>query len=353
MRYTNTLLTFLLLFCAILYSSSIFSQSKGGRWRFENNGYDTADWDNFANDGTLQGIASYSAAAPLQEGVAYLSIEDVSTHNYLLIEDSNDLDFNDENIGISLWLFPTSIDGTVQFILNKGDQYPQPKSTNYSLRVSKTNNLEFLIRDANDKARKVASRFTISENQWTFVAVFYDFAASKVYMWNQAAEIPVDTLDFSESIFSNDAPLAIGSWYTSDPLSPSTNDFHGRIDDVRISGRLQDIFPIQSSVGQYESEGLNQLPAQMQIFPNPISLSGGNKSIKINTNLQMNEPVSITIYNLLGQIIFNRSLEGYTSHTLRWDLTNNNGDIVNTGIYFVKSTIGGKICNVQKMIIVK
>ena len=42
----------------MLLAGGAFAQSKGGRWSFENNGDDTADWDQLSNSGTLQNQAN-------------------------------------------------------------------------------------------------------------------------------------------------------------------------------------------------------------------------------------------------------------------------------------------------------
>jgi len=62
------------------------------------------------------------------------------------------IDFDNENIGISAWIYPLVIGDNVHWILNKGDQFTNPKTTNYSLRLSKSGNLEFLIRNSQNKA---------------------------------------------------------------------------------------------------------------------------------------------------------------------------------------------------------
>ena len=82
-------------------TSLLFSQSKGGRWQFENNGFDTANWDGSDNNGNLQGQASYSSLAPLQEGGAFLWMDSSVQYDFMKIDGSNDLDFDDENIAIS------------------------------------------------------------------------------------------------------------------------------------------------------------------------------------------------------------------------------------------------------------
>jgi hypothetical protein len=330
-----------ILSCLFLGACSFaFSQSKGGRWQFENNGFDTADWDTSADNGALQGPASYSSLAPLQEGGAYLRLDSTNAFDYLKIDDSADLDFDNENIGISAWIYPVAFT-RVHFIIVKGDQFPTPKTTNYSLRISETKNLEFLIRDANDRSQRVTSSFTIPLNQWTFVAAFYDFQAKKVYMWNDPGAPAVDTLNFNQAIFSNNAALAIGAWYRSDPASPSINDFEGRIDDVRISGRLQDLFSPTTSVASLTTAATVTLPSELHVFPNPVVADGKGNHVAVQFTSNFARISAIAIYNVLGEVVF----ETAANHPaqpfhFKWNLRDQNGHLLRTGIYWIRISNG-------------
>ena len=155
----------------VFVTTAAWTQDKGGRWQFEDNGFDTADWDNLDDSGALQGDASYSSVDPA-EGSSYLWLDTNSVNDYFRIDDSDDLDFKDEDIGISMWIYPLLIND-VHYLINKGDQFSDTITTNYSLRISNKGSLEFLVRDST-KAQKVGSSFTIPVNQWTFVAAFYD-----------------------------------------------------------------------------------------------------------------------------------------------------------------------------------
>ncbi|TFG96271.1 MAG: T9SS type A sorting domain-containing protein, partial [Calditrichales bacterium] len=315
------IITFILIFVLL---NGLFAQSKGGRWQFENNGEDTADWDTANNIGTLIDSAAYSEEAPLQEGAAYLWLDSTQTYNFMKIEDSGDLDFTDENIAISAWIYPVVLN-TAHFFITKGVQNVNPKTTNYALRISKSQNLEFLIRDANNQAHTVASSFIIPLNQWTFVAAFYDFGAQKLYMWNEPVENPADTLDFSLNFFANDGPLAIGAWYVDNESAPSTANFKGRIDDVRISGRLDDVIPGITAIGLSES----RMPGSFQLdqnYPNPF-----NPETVISFYLPKKSTVSLKIYNNRGQLVESTSLQDLQSgkHHFTW-----NGSRYASGIYY-------------------
>lgn len=322
----------------LFLSSTAISQSKGGRWQFENHGLDTAAWDALEDNGTLQNQASLSEVAPLQEGGAYLWLDSANVHDFFLIEDSDDLDFDNENIGISAWIYPVHFE-RVHFIITKGDQLPIPKTTNYSLRISESKKLEFLIRDARDRAQRATSSFTIPLDQWTFVAAFYDYNAHKVYLWNNPAQA-VDTLNFDQPLLSNDDPLAIGSWYRSDPSTPSITDFEGRIDDVRISGRREDLFPQPMAVTP-DDDQTTAVPTAMHVYPNPVFLGGepGNRIVQFTSSLASVH--SIAVYDVLGRTVFtassNSSLQPFR---FAWNLRSQNGEFLQTGIYWVRITNG-------------
>lgn len=323
------------MWCLLLcFGTMGYAQSKGGRWQFENQGLDTAAWDAREDNGTLQNQASFSEVAPLQEGSAYLWLDSANVHDFFLIDDSDDLDFTNENIGISAWIYPIHFE-RVHFIITKGDQRPIPKTTNYSLRISESKRLEFLIRDANDRAQRATSSFTIPLDQWTFVAAFYDYNAHQVYLWNNPTRA-ADTLNFNHAILPNDDPLAIGTWFRSDPAAPSITDFEGRIDDVRISGRLEDLFPQPMAVTP-DDDQTTAVPTAMHVYPNPVFLGGepGNRIVQFTSSLASVH--SIAVYDVLGRTVF-RSSNHASSLPFRyaWNLRNTQGQLLQTGIYWVK-----------------
>ena len=323
----------------IVVTTTAWTQDKGGGWQFENNGFDTADWDNLDDSGNLQGTATYSGVDPA-EGISYLWLDTNSVNDYFRIDDSDDLDFTDEDIGISMWIYPFILND-VHYLVNKGDQFPVPKTTNYALRISNTKQLEFLIRDSNNTAKRVTSSFSISDNQWNFVAAFYDYDAAKVYMWNSDISTPIDTLDFDQSYFANNDPLSIGSWYTSDPANPSVKEFDGRIDDVKISGILENIFPVSSGIEQMER--LTEFKLK-QNYPNPF-----NSKTIINYELQITNDIDLSIYNVLGQkvatLVSGKQTAG--AHQVEWD-----AGYLSSGIYYY-AIRAGEFQVVKKMMLIK
>lgn len=338
-RYVNTSILLVLVLLLPLAGQT----GKGGRWQFENDGEDAADWDQAANPGDLVNQATFGSATPLQEGSFYLNL-DPATDDYFQVPDHVDLDFQDENIAISMWIYPVDFGGT-QFLVSKGIQNTNPKTTNYALRLeSSTGKFSFLIRDTNNQAQVVTSRFAVPVETWTFVAAYYDFAAEKVYFWNTETASPADTLAFTQSFFPNDGPLAVGSWHTTDGLG--VKHFNGRVDDLRISNRLQDVFPAGVIVaivpGGKQQGALDKM--ELSLYPNPLSLSGAGRSLTIRLDA-VYEPTTVVIYNLLGQEVYRKAvLAGNPETLLRWHMNQLTGNPISTGIYFIaRQSPGGLV----------
>ena len=331
------------LYLIILFGMIIFqtasAQNKGGRWQFEQNGFDTADWDNQSDDGELQGDANYASINAV-EGNSYLFLDTLSQNDYFITPDSPDLDFTNENIAISAWIYPIILN-EVHYILNKGDQFPEVKTTNYSLRISNGKKLEFLIRDASNRAQVVSSSFNILVGQWIFIAIFYDYNAGKVYMWDDPLSGPKDTLDFQQDYFANNDPLSIGSWYRSDTLQPSIRDFQGRIDDVRISNSIDNVIATQIT----DEHGL--MPNRFRLnqnFPNPF-----NSTTNISFQLASTGHVLLEVYDITGRRIItliNKTLN-QGNHKIVFNAEN-----LSTGIYFYRMENSDYI-SVKKMILFK
>ena len=323
------------LLLVLLGAVALYAQSRGGRWQMEGNGEDTATWDAFADSGVLQGGALFSALLSAPEGNSFLWLDTLINHDYLKIEDSNDLDFENENVGISMWIYPTVLND-VHFLVNKGTQTDAAKSTCYALRISLAKKIEFLVRDSN-KAQTAASAFTIPLNQWTFVAAWYDYAAGRVYFWNRVTASPVDSVLFKFNFFANDGPLSIGSWYRNDPAAPSIKDFQGGIDDVRISGRWQDLIPLGTAVKRRDSAAM--IPQSLHIYPNPVSLSR-QPWITITTAAIPAGPATLTLFNLRGQAVISREMEG---STWRLPLQESRGGALPAGTYLLQLKSGHQI----------
>ena len=75
----------------------------------------------------------------------------------------------------------------------------------------------------------------------------------------------------------------------------------------------------------------------LQNFPNPF-----NPNTSIGYQLQSVSTVGVTIYDLMGNVVKNlfSGTEGPGYKSINWDATNNNGDLVSSGIYFYKLQVG-------------
>ena len=345
---STSFFTFIVIFSLAM---NLLAQSKGGRWQFENNSNDTAEWDQLSDDGQFHGPAYFSSNEPVPEGTGYIGLDSLDAYDFTQIADSDDLDFDNENIGISMWLYPVILK-SVHFIINKGIQDTSPKTTNYAIRVS-NGFLEFLIRDEADRAQVAISDIAVPIGSWMFIAVYYNYSEKKVYFWNQLTPNPADTVDFDQDYFSNDDPLCIGSWCRTDSLKPSIRDFEGYLDDVRISGRLEDILPGVSSIQSDNIFSEITTKESVDIFPNPAQISAARNQIQFQIYSPINNPVTFTIYNILGQMVYRGQSESSVGFkNIQWQMKDHLGNQIRTGMYFVEfSGLQNKI--VKKFLVVK
>jgi len=86
-----------------------------------------------------------------------------------------------------------------------------------------------------------------------------------------------------------------------------------------------------------------------QNYPNPFNLE-----TQFSLSLPAESKVSFVIYNIAGQrvkTLVNDQMSAGT-HTINWDGTNENGNVVSSGIYFYK-VVAGDIVTTKKMILMK
>jgi len=328
----------IILITTLLLVTGSNAQSKGGFWHFDNDGIDAADWDQSADNGMLYNSAHFFDIDPVPDCNSYLNLDSLSDHDFFQVMDGPDLDFDNENIGISMWIRPVLLNN-VHYLINKGVQDAIPKTTNYALRISRTKALEFLIRDAGNQAQVASSQIVIPAGQWTFVAAYYDFSAKTVQFWNKPEAEPAETVNFDFDFFSNGDPLTIGAWAVNDTVQKSNSDFEGSMDEVRISGRLQDVIPFVSSI-RPQTALRNKSSVSLYVYPNPVSIAGGSGQIRFDLYSPSTQWATCTIYNILGQRIFRGDLAaaGKGSLQYRWNLKDSFDHLVNPGIYFIEFT---------------
>ena len=163
-------------------------------------------------------------------------------------------------------------------------------------------------------------------------------------------DVPADdyTLDITvhgetNSVASFSAPLSSfggmsGVVYASGFLNPTETDSSFTLVLTTPSGYIVTL-PASGSALSTE-ELTNSVPNDyvlLQNFPNPF-----NPSTSIAYRLQTLSPVAITIYDLMGNVVNNlyAGIEGPGYKSINWDATNNNGDLVSSGMYFYKLQVG-------------
>ena len=75
----------------------------------------------------------------------------------------------------------------------------------------------------------------------------------------------------------------------------------------------------------------------LQNFPNPF-----NSITSISFQLQAESSLSVTIYDFMGNVVKDlfSGIESSGYKSINWDATNNNGDLVSTGMYFYRLRVG-------------
>ena len=86
-----------------------------------------------------------------------------------------------------------------------------------------------------------------------------------------------------------------------------------------------------------------------QNYPNPF-----NPITTLSYNLPQPSSVDLTIYDIMGNVVFNQKKVKQTAgyHSVRWDATNINNELVSTGVYLYKIQAGDFIVR-KKMIFLK
>ncbi len=102
----------------------------------------------------------------------------------------------------------------------------------------------------------------------------------------------------------------------------------------------------------------NDLPQGFELsqnYPNPVSLRGVQSPVThISFNLQKASNVQVTVYNIFGQEVRKlvRGSHGSGKHSAVWDLRDDKGELVSTGIYFYRLQAGDFLAT-KKLIITK
>ncbi|MDD5528914.1 MAG: T9SS type A sorting domain-containing protein [bacterium] len=103
-----------------------------------------------------------------------------------------------------------------------------------------------------------------------------------------------------------------------------------------------------SYVGAEESELLPVTTQLNSVTPNPITTK-----TTISYMLAENSKVNVTIYDISGKLVKTLSNEAQSSgmKTLDWNVKDNNGNKVSSGMYFCKLNVNGKAISTKSLIV--
>ncbi len=87
-----------------------------------------------------------------------------------------------------------------------------------------------------------------------------------------------------------------------------------------------------------------------QNFPNPF-----NPTTEIRFSIPVNETTTLTIYNMLGQIVNQVKYDNVSigNYSYTWNALDNNGNKVSTGVYFYELRVGNRFNETKKMLLLK
>jgi hypothetical protein len=274
------------------------------------------------NVGIISGSATYSGVIPLIEGDYYLSLEDFNNYGVFRVGDDAELDFENENIAISLWVYPVQGNDNPQFLLIKGNRSGNNKTNNYAIRLDNSY-FEFIVHNASGTQSTARSTFSLAQNEWTFLAIYYDYNNSKVYLWNNPTNVPLDTIGFNAGLLPNNDSLYIGT-----AGKNGLKRFWGRIDDVRIGSTYEQIMGINTDVEASNNKDMSSSFFLYQNYPNPF-----NSTTKISFYLENREMVKLDVYNSLGEHISTLINQELSSGSHSYSFT---GHYLPSGIYFYR-----------------
>ena len=80
--------------------------------------------------------------------------------------------------------------------------------------------------------------------------------------------------------------------------------------------------------------------SKLVVYPNPKYLRTGKNEIRF-TNFPLNSKGNISIYNKAGDLVFSKKVGPfYGNDDFSWNLNNNSGQRVSSGVYFYVINMG-------------
>ncbi len=193
-------------------------------WSFDSNAEDSEG----NHDGTFNGNAIITTATGQHiVGAGALSLD--GDNDYVQVGSSNDLNFGAaQDLSVSAWIKTSYSAGNQRIVFKKNDSFE-----GYTLTVvATTGKARLNVKGLGQStATYVDSTTTVTDGQWHHLVGVRDADANiKIYVDGLLeATVSTSTMDLTNSF-----PLYIG---IDNQYGGLTNDFNGKIDDVRIYGR--------------------------------------------------------------------------------------------------------------------
>ncbi|MBW6514889.1 MAG: T9SS type A sorting domain-containing protein [Candidatus Syntrophosphaera sp.] len=147
--------------------------------------------------------------------------------------------------------------------------------------------------------------------------------------------IPAYNTSTTQTYTITDDEVEIGHtyYYWLESVDMGSSQFHGPV-SVIVEGEVPPVYPVTSSI--------------KNAYPNPFK---ANSNTNIEVSIKEGETGSVTIYNVLGQVVKTFSVP-YGTHTINWNGQDNRGNTCGSGIYFY-SLNTPSINQTKKLVIVK
>ena len=135
------------------------------------------------------------------------------------------------------------------------------------------------------------------------------------------------------TVVDNDVNIGGTYYYWLEAIDYNNSSYHGPV-SVTVEGNVPPVLPETTSM--------------RSAYPNPFK---AGSSTAIEVSLKAGEAGTVTIYNVLGQVVRSFSVnEG--SHTINWNGKDSRGNACGSGVYFYKLSTPS-LNQTKKMVIVK
>jgi len=174
--------------------------------------------------------------------------------------------------------------------------------------------------------------------------------------------------EYTEEIFVTiDSEESALTYYTMDGTEPSVDsDLYDepffvsesvtiKAKSFKLNHMPSEIIEAEYIISTHAEDITAELVTALSVYPNPIYSSTANRSNRLTLDLSLPETkdAKLIIYNIRGQAVktldLSRSADGKS--TLHWDLRNDNGNFVGSGIYLLRLSTGKETIHRRIMII--